>query len=247
MSQKTVLITGGMGGLGTALCQRLHQQGYKVGVTYVHDHGREQRWIAAQKEAGYADIECFCCDVTDWDECVKLGADVAERVGPVENLVNMAGITADAVFAKMTPEQWHKVIDTNLSGLFNVTKQFIGAMVEKKYGRIVNISSVNAAKGQFGQTNYAAAKAGIHSFTKSLAQEVVRKGVTVNTISPGYIATEMVMRIRDDVRDKIRETIPMQRFGEPSEIAHAVAFLLEENSSYITGAELHINGGLYMH
>ena len=247
MNQKTVLITGGMGGLGTALCQRLHQQGYKVGVTYVHDHGREKRWIQAQKDAGFDGIECFCCDVTSWDECVKLAADVKERVGQIENLVNMAGITADAVFTKMTREQWDAVINTNLSGIFNVTKQFVAGMVERKHGRIVNISSVNAAKGQFGQTNYSAAKAGIHSFTKSLAQELVRKGITVNTVSPGYIATEMVMRIRDDVRDKIRDGIPMQRFGEPNEIAHAVSFLLDGNSGYITGSELHINGGLYMH
>lgn len=147
----------------------------------------------------------------------------------------------------MTPQQWQEVIDTNLTSVFNVTKQFIGPMIENGYGRIVNISSVNAAKGQFGQTNYSAAKSGMHGFTKSLAQEVVRKGVTVNTVSPGYISTELVMKIREDVREKIRSSIPVQRFGEASEIARTVAFLIDENAGYITGAEFAVNGGLHMH
>ena len=247
MSDKTVLITGGMGGLGTVLSRYLCEKGYKVGTTYVHDSGREQRWREAQEADGYKGIEIFHCDVSVWDECEKLGDDVREKLGHVEGLVNMAGITQDSVFAKMKPEQWQAVINTNLNSVFNVTKQFISPMIEKGYGRIVNVSSVNAAKGQFGQTNYSAAKSGIHGFTKSLAQEVVRKGVTVNTVSPGYIATDMVMKIREDVREKIRESIPVQRFGEPTEIARAIEFLLNENAGYITGSELAINGGLYMH
>lgn len=247
MSEKTVLITGGMGGLGTVLTRYLVDKGYKVGTTYIHDSGREERWRKAQEDAGYKGIEIFSCDVSSWEACSELGDRVRGKLGHVEALVNMAGITKDSVFAKMTPEQWQEVINTNLNSVFNVTKQFIGPMVEKGYGRIVNVSSVNAAKGQFGQTNYSAAKSGIHGFTKSLAQEVVRKGVTVNTVSPGYIATDMVMKIREDVREKIRESIPVQRFGEPMEIARAIEFLLNENAGYITGAELAVNGGLYMH
>ena len=247
MSDKSVLITGGMGGLGTTLCQHLHKKGYKVATTYIHDHGREQRWKKEQEDDGYPGIEIFCCDVTNWEDCVKLGDAVKERFGHVESLVNMAGITRDAVFAKMTPEQWNDVITTNLTSAFNVTKQFIGGMVEKGYGRVVNVSSVNAQKGQFGQTNYSAAKSGMHGFTKSLAQEVVRKGITVNTVSPGYIATDMIMKIKEEVREKIRETIPVQRFGEAFEIARAIEFLIDENAGYITGTEFEVNGGLYMH
>ena len=247
MNNKTVLLTGGMGGIGTDMCRYLNKQGYKVATTYVHDSGREKRWREAQEKDGYAGIEIFRCDVTSWEACEKLAKDVADKLGHVECLVNMAGITRDAVFAKMTPEQWKEVIDTNLTSVFNVTKQFIGPMIEKGYGRVVNVSSVNAAKGQFGQTNYSAAKSGMHGFTKSLAQEVVRKGITVNTVSPGYIATELVMKIREDVREKIRESIPVQRFGESSEIARTVAFLLDENAGYITGAEFAVNGGLHMH
>ncbi len=247
MSNKTVLITGGMGGIGTDMCRYLHKQGYKVATTYVHDSGREKRWKDTQEQEGYPGIEVFHCDVVNWDACEKLGKAVAEKFGPVECLVNMAGITRDAVFTKMTPQQWQEVIDTNLTSVFNVTKQFIGPMIENGYGRIVNISSVNAAKGQFGQTNYSAAKSGMHGFTKSLAQEVVRKGVTVNTVSPGYISTELVMKIREDVREKIRSSIPVQRFGEASEIARTVAFLIDENAGYITGAEFAVNGGLHMH
>lgn len=245
MTKKTVLITGGMGGIGTDMCRYLADKGYTVGTTYVHDSGREERWRDAQKADGY-DFSIFECDVTDWKACEVLRERVAEQMGHIEGLVNMAGITQDALFVKMTPEQWDKVITTNLTSVFNVTKQFIEPMIEKGYGRIVNISSVNGAKGQRGQTNYSAAKAGMHGFTKSLAQEVVTKGVTVNTVSPGYIGTEMVMKIREDVREKIRETIPVKRFGDTMEIARAVEFLLDENAGYITGAEFAINGGLYM-
>lgn len=246
MSDKTVLITGGMGGLGTELCRFLHGQGYKVATTYIHDHGREERWKKERADEGCGGIEVFECDVKDWDACVAMAAKARDRLGHVENLVNMAGITRDATLAKMEPDAWNEVIATNLTSVFNVTKQFIGGMVDKGYGRVVNVSSVNAAKGQFGQTNYAAAKAGIHGFTKSLAQEVVRKGVTVNTVSPGYIATDMVLKIREDVRAKIEEGIPARRFGQPGEIARAIAFLLDENAGYVTGEELAVNGGLHM-
>lgn len=247
MTDKTVLITGGMGGIGTEMCRYLHGKGYKVATTYLHDSGREERWLAEQAKAGHDGIKAFSCDVTSWDDCVSLKAKVEKELGHVESLVNMAGITQDALFVKMTLEQWNAVINTNLNSVFNVTKQFIAPMIEKGYGRIVNISSVNGAKGQRGQTNYSAAKAGMHGFTKSLAQEVVTKGITVNTVSPGYIGTALVMKIREDVREKIRTSIPVQRFGEPTEIARAVAFLLDENAGYITGSELAVNGGLFMH
>lgn len=247
MTQRNVLITGGMGGIGTEMCRHLHTLGYKVATTYVHNSGREERWQEEQSKAGYPGMGTFYCDVSNYEECQKVSEKILADFGHVDCLVNMAGVTSDAIFVKMEPEAWTKVINTNLSSIFNVTKQFIAPMIEKGFGRIVNISSVNAAKGQFGQTNYSAAKAGMHGFTKSLAQEVVRKGITVNTVSPGYIGTQMVMNIREDVRENIRKSIPMQRFGEPVEIARAVAFLLDDNAGYITGSELAVNGGLYMH
>ena len=246
MNGRTVLITGGMGGIGTVMSQYLHDQGYKVGTTYVHNSGREERWLEQQKTAGYPDFEVFYCNVSDFADCERLKGEVAKRMGKIDCLVNMAGITRDNLMIKMPAEDWTEVINTNLSSVFNVTKQFVGDMIANKFGRIVNISSVNGAKGQRGQTNYSAAKAGMHGFTKSLAQEVVRKGITVNTIAPGYIATSLIMKIREDVREKIRESIPMQRFGEPDEVARTVAFLIDDKAGYITGAELHINGGLYM-
>ncbi len=247
MTQRTVLITGGMGGIGTPMCQHLHSQGFKVATTYVHDSGREERWLKQQREAGYDGLRAYFCDVSKYEDCQKLFERTTADYGTIDCLVNMAGVTSDAVFAKMEPEAWETVIRTNLISVFNVTRQYIGPMTENGFGRIVNISSVNAAKGQFGQTNYSAAKSGMHGFTKSLAQEVVRKGVTVNTVSPGYVGTDMVMRIREDVREKIRESIPMRRFAEPTEIARAVAFLLDDNAGYITGSEIAVNGGLHMH
>ena len=198
------------------------------------------------EEDGYTGIEMFECDVTEWDQCVRLKDEVKERMGFVEGLVNMAGVTRDALFTKMKPEEWHAVININLNSVFNVTKQFIDSMIEREYGRIVNISSVNGAKGQRGQCNYSAAKAGIHGFTKALAQEVITKGITVNTVSPGYTATALVMKIREDVRKKITDSIPVKRFAEPLEIARSVEFLLNENAGYICGEEIAVNGGLHM-
>ena len=246
MSQRTVLVTGGMGGLGTVLCQHLHSLGYQVATTYLHDSGREQRWKSEQERLGYSGMREYLCDVSDLESCRQLLARTSSDFGFVDCLVNMAGITRDGTFAKMEEEDWLKVIGTNLIGVFNVTRQYVGPMIDKGFGRIVNISSVNAAKGQFGQTNYSAAKSGMHGFTKSLALEVARKGVTVNTVAPGYVDTEMVLKIDEKIREKIRASIPVQRFGDPFEIARVVSFLLDDKAGYITGSELAVNGGLHM-
>ena len=246
-SGRVALITGGMGGIGTAICRAFHAAGCRVATTYIHDSGRETRWVEAQAAAGFAGISPFYCDIAQWEDCEKLRERVEAQMGRVDILVNNAGVTRDSVFLKMTPQQWGEVIGANLTGVFNVTRQFVGGMTERGWGRIVNISSINAQKGQFGQVNYSAAKAGMHGFTKALAQEVVRKGVTVNTVSPGYIGTDMVMSIREDVREKIRTQIPVQRFGEPEEIARLVVFLAGEESGFITGANYSANGGQHMY
>lgn len=247
MSERLALITGGMGGIGTAICRAFHKEGYRVATTYVHDSGRETRWLEAQKEAGFDGIKAYFCDITSHEDCARLKEQVTSELGTVSVLVNNAGITRDSVFVKMTPEMFTEVLDTNLKSLFSVTHQFLPGMIEQTYGRVVNVSSVNAQKGQFGQTNYSAAKAGIHGFTKALAQEVVRKGVTVNTISPGYVATPMVKKIKEEVLQKIVDSIPIRRLCEPEEVARAIAFLAHEDSAYITGSDLSINGGLHMH
>ena len=247
MTQRTALITGGMGGLGTVLCQHLHSLGYQVATTYIHDSGREKRWRSEQESLGYSGMREYLCDVSDLESCQRLFERTSADFGFVDCLVNMAGITRDGLFVKMEERDWLDVVSTNLIGVFNVTRQYVGPMAEKGFGRIVNISSVNAAKGQFGQTNYSAAKSGMHGFTKSLALEVARKGVTVNTVSPGYVETEMVLRIDEKIRERIRSSIPVQRFGDPLDIARAVSFLLDDKAGYITGSELAVNGGLHMH
>ena len=245
--QRVALVTGGMGGIGTAICRAFHAAGCRVATTYIHDSGRETRWLETQAKAGFGGMAAFYCDISQWADCEKLRGEVLGKMGRVDILVNNAGVTRDSVFMRMTPEQWNEVIGANLTGVFNVTRQFLDGMVERKWGRVVNISSINAQKGQFGQVNYSAAKAGMHGLTKALAQEVVRKGVTVNTVSPGYIGTDMVMKIKEEVREKIREQIPVQRFGTPEEIARLVAFLAAEESGFITGANFSANGGQHMY
>jgi len=192
-------------------------------------------------------IDVRFADVANFESCEKMASDLIERWGPVSLLVNAAGITRDTTLGKMDQHQWNDVLRTNLDSLFNITRQFIRPMVDQGYGRIINISSVNGQKGQFGQTNYSAAKAGVHGFTMSLAQEVAAKGITVNTISPGYVDTNMVMAIPEDIREQIIKQIPVGRAAEPSEIARVICFLGEEQSGYITGANIDINGGLWMH
>ena len=244
MSKRVAYVTGGMGGIGTSLCQRLHKEGCTVvaGCGPSRDHAK---WIAEQKAAGY---EFFASvgNVSDWESTVSALKRVKEDHGPVDILVNNAGITRDGMFRKMSKSDWDSVIDTNLNSLFNVTKQVIEDMVERGWGRIINISSINGQKGQFGQTNYSTAKAGIHGFTMALAQEVAAKGVTVNTVSPGYVGTDMVRAIRQDVLDKIVSGIPVKRLGLPEEIAAMVAWIASEEGGYATGADFSLNGGLHM-
>ncbi|MCH9705185.1 MAG: acetoacetyl-CoA reductase [Proteobacteria bacterium] len=244
MTKRIALVTGGTGGIGTAICQQLHDDGFTaVATTYMNEE-KSKRWLLAQEERKFY---TFPCDVTKWEDCLVLKEMVLKEFGQVDVLVNNAGITRDGMFKKMTPEMWRDVLATNLDSVFNVTRQFVDGMVERGFGRIINISSVNGQKGQFGQTNYSAAKAGMHGFTKALAQEVVKKGVTVNTISPGYIGTEMVRAIAEEVQEKIRAQIPMGRFGEPEEIAHMVSFLAGDKSAFTTGANFSVNGGQHMY
>ena len=241
---RVAYVTGGMGGIGTSICQRLHKEGCTVvaGCGPSRDFGK---WLGEQKAAGYA-FHASVGNVSDWDSTVDAFKKVVSDHGPVDILINNAGITRDGAFRKMTRDDWSAVIDTNLNSLFNVTKQVIDGMVERGWGRIVNISSVNGQKGQFGQTNYSTAKAGIHGFTMALAQEVAAKGVTVNTVSPGYVGTDMVRAIRQDVLDKIVAGIPVKRLGQPEEIAAMVSWIASEEGGYATGADFSLNGGLHM-
>ena len=244
MGQKVAYVTGGMGGIGTAICQRLFKDGFKViaGCGPTRDHAK---WVAEQKALGYT-FYASVGNVSTWDSTVEAFDKAKAQHGSIDVLVNNAGITRDRMFLKMTREDWDAVIETNLNSLFNVTKQVVGDMVEKGWGRIINISSVNGEKGQAGQTNYSAAKAGMHGFTMALAQELAAKGVTVNTVSPGYIGTDMVKAIRPEVLEKIIDTVPLKRLGEPREIASIVAWLASEDGSYSTGADFSVNGGLHM-
>jgi len=248
MKKKVALVTGGVGGIGTAICKRLAHDGYFAVANFAIP-GTEAKWnqaMASAKLNGDSTALAFG-DVTDFDAMGEMIRKIEAEHGPVEVLVNCAGITRDSTFRKMTPDQWRAVLSTNLDSVFNVTRHVIDGMLERGWGRVINISSVNAIRGQFGQTNYASAKAGILGFTKSLAQEVVKKGVTVNAISPGYVQTEMVMAIREDVRQKIVSEIPAGRLAMPEEVADAVAFLASENAAYITGTNLSVNGGLHMY
>jgi acetoacetyl-CoA reductase len=244
MTQKVAYVTGGMGGIGTAICRRLHKDNFKViaGCGPSRDHAK---WLAEQKAEGYS-FFASVGNVADWESTVQAFTAAKSEHGPIDVLVNNAGITRDRMFLKMTPEDWHAVIDTNLNSMFNVTKQVVPDMVERGWGRIIQISSVNGEKGQAGQTNYSAAKAGMHGFTMALAQELAAKGVTVNTVSPGYIGTDMVQAIRPDVLEKIVATIPVKRLGRPEEIGAIVSWLAGEDSGFTTGADFSCNGGLHM-
>ena len=246
MTEKRIaLVTGGMGGIGTAISRRLHRDGFIVVVGCSAQSTRKDAWLEQQRRDGF-EFHCVTGDITQWDDTVRAFAQVREEVGPIDVLVNNAGITRDTTFKRMTPDDWNAVIATNLNGLFNTTKQVLDSMVERGWGRIINISSVNGQRGQFGQTNYSAAKAGIHGFTMALAREVASKGVTVNTISPGYILTDMTAVIREDVMEKIVAGIPAGRLGQPDEIASMVAWLAGTEAGYATGADFSVNGGLNM-
>lgn len=242
--QKVALVTGGTGGIGTAICRRLGQLGLRVVTNY-----RNEEKARVLKEALAAEgisVELIRADVTDLGECESMIRTIETDFGRLDVIVNNAGITRDTTLRKMDKNQWDAVLATNLDSVFNVTRPAIEGMIGRGYGRIVNISSVNGQKGQIGQTNYSAAKAGMHGFTKALAQEVARKGITVNTISPGYIATEMVMAVPEEIREKIIAQIPVGRLGRPEEIAAAVGYLVSDEAAFVTGADLSINGGQHM-
>lgn len=244
MSAKVAYVTGGMGGIGTAICQRLSKEGMTV-IAGCGPSRDFKQWLDEQSALGYK-FYASVGNVSDWTSTEEAFKKVVAEHGPVDVLVNNAGITRDGVFRKMTADDWRAVMDTNLNSLFNVTKQVIDGMVDRGFGRIINISSVNGQKGQFGQANYATAKAGIHGFTMSVALEVASKGVTVNTVSPGYIGTDMVRAIRPDVLEKIVSTIPVKRLGRPEEIASIVAWIASEDAGFSTGADFSLNGGLHM-
>jgi acetoacetyl-CoA reductase len=242
---RIVFVSGGMGGIGTAICRRFAQSGHTVVAGCLPGYERKKEWLEVMRGAGFK-VHAAEGDVAEFDSCAEMFYNVRSIVGPVEVLVNNAGITRDAVFKRMTEQDWMAVINTNLNSVFNVTRQVIDSMSERGWGRIINISSVNALKGQFGQTNYSAAKAGMAGFAKALAQEVVKKGVTVNTVSPGYVETDMVKAIKKEIRDQIVAAIPMGRLARPEEIAAVVAFLSSDEAGYITGANISVNGGMHM-
>jgi acetoacetyl-CoA reductase len=246
MTGRAALVTGGTGAIGREMCRTLHAAGYRVAANcYPADEENARAWIADCEQEGMPiHLEVF--DVADYESASEGVRRVEESVGPIDVLVNAAGITRDATLVKMEPDKWSSVLRTNLDSAYNVTRPVVAGMVARGFGRIVNISSVNGQQGQFGQANYSAAKAGLHGFTMAVAREVARKGVTVNTVSPGYIQSPMIMRVPEKVRDSIRDQIPVGRFGDPSEIARAVMFLVADEAGYITGADLSVNGGYHM-
>lgn len=251
-NNKIALVTGGTGGIGTAICENLYKDGFTVVANYrdftkaMKWREEAKKWREDQLKMGI-DVKVVEGNISDYKSSQRMMKEINDKVGPVDVLVNNAGITRDAPLHKMTPEQWYEVIETNLNSVFICSRLVIEGMIAKGWGRIINISSVNGQKGQFGQTNYSTAKSGMYGFSKSLALEVAKKGITVNTISPGYIATSMVMAIREDIREKIVAQIPVGRLGKPEEIAKLASYLSSDDAQYITGANLAINGGLHMY
>lgn len=241
---RVALVTGGMGGLGESICIKLAALGYKVVTTHSPGNTTAAEWLQTMNNMGYG-FKAYPCDVADFDSCKACVETITHDIGPVDVLVNNAGITRDKFFPKMEKGQWDAVIATNLTSLFNVTHSISPKMAERGFGRIINISSVNGVKGQAGQTNYSAAKAGVIGFTKALAAELATKGVTCNAIAPGYIGTDMVMAIKEEVRNAIIDTVPVKRLGKPEEIGAAVVYLASDLAGYVTGATLNVNGGLY--
>jgi acetoacetyl-CoA reductase len=243
--RRVALVTGGMGGIGTSICRRLSAAGHVVIAGCGPGSPRRERWLQEMRAEGH-EVYSAAGNVGDWDSTREAIERARREAGEIDVLVNNAGITRDCTFRKMTNEQWHQVIETNLNSLFHVTKQVIDGMLDRGWGRIINISSVNGQRGQFGQTNYSTAKAGIHGFTMALAQEVAGRGITVNTVSPGYIGTEMVRAVKPEILAGIVSSIPVKRLGEPEEIASIVAWLASDESAFATGADFSLNGGLHM-
>jgi len=245
--QRIAVVTGGMGGLGETISIKMAGAGYRVVVTYSPSNTKYKSWLEEMKGKGHS-FAAFPVDVVDYDDCARKIASIQAEVGPVDILVNNAGITRDMTFKKMSKADWDAVMRTNLDSCFSMTKQVMDGMVDRGWGRVINVSSVNGQKGAFGQTNYSAAKAGIHGFTKALALEVARKGVTVNTISPGYIGTKMVTAIPKEILDsKILPQIPIGRLGKPDEVAGLIIYLCSEEAAFVTGANISINGGQHMY
>lgn len=246
MSKDVALITGGTGAIGTAMCRQFKSDGFIV-VANCHPSDVERSTeVLKTLAAEGVDVELLAFDVTDPDACNAAIDDVEARIGQIAVVVNAAGITRDAKLANLEPEQWNAVLRTNLDGVYNVSRPAIAPMSIRKYGRIINISSVNGQRGQIGQTNYSAAKAGMTGFTKALAREVARDGITVNSVSPGYVQSPMIQAVPEAVREKIVKQIPVGRFAEPEEIARAVSFLADNGSGYITGIDLSVNGGYHI-
>ena len=244
---RTALVTGGMGGLGETISIKLADAGYQVLVTYSPSNTKYRSWLEEMKGRGHT-FPAYPVDVVNYDDCAAKCAQMQREHGPIDILVNNAGITRDMTFKKMTKADWDAVMRTNLDSCFNLTKQVMDGMLERTWGRVINVSSVNGQKGAFGQTNYSAAKAGIHGFTKALALECARKGVTVNTISPGYIGTKMVTAIPKEILDsKILPQIPIGRLGKPEEVAGLIIYLCSEEAAFVTGANISINGGQHMY
>jgi acetoacetyl-CoA reductase len=236
-----------MGGLGTAICRRLHDEGFRVATTFSPSNPTPEAWLSAQRDEGYR-FKAYKVDVTDYGDCEWMMQKLLAEMGRLDVLVNNAGITRDRSLRKMDVADWQAVLRADLDSVFNLSKQAIEPMMARRWGRIVNISSVNGQQGAFGQVNYAAAKAGMHGFTKALALEMARHGITVNTVSPGYLRTKMVEAMPQDVlSDRILPLIPMGRLGEPDEVAGLVAYLVSEDAAFVTGANLAINGGQHMY
>lgn len=250
-NNKVALVTGGTGGMGTAICERLYKDGYTVVANYrdftsaMKWREDAKKWRDDQLKMGF-EMKVVEGDISNYASAEKMIKEITEEIGPIDVLINNAGITRDTALHKMSSEQWYEVINTNLNSVFICTRLVIEGMIERGWGRVISISSVNGKKGQFGQTNYAATKAGMYGFSKSLALEVAKKGITVNTVSPGYVGTDMVMAIKEEIRNKIIEQIPSGRLGTPEEIAGAVAYLASDEGRYITGSDISINGGLHM-
>jgi acetoacetyl-CoA reductase len=245
--KRLAVVTGGMGGLGESISTKMADAGYRVAVTYSPSNTKWKSWLEEMKGRGY-DFAAYPVDVVDFDDCAAKSEKIVKDCGTIDILVNNAGITRDMTFKKMTKADWDAVMRTNLDSCFNMTKQVMDGMLERGWGRVINVSSVNGQKGAFGQTNYSAAKAGIHGFTKALALEVARKGVTINTISPGYIGTKMVTAIPKEILDsKILPQIPVGRLGKPDEVAGLIIYLCSEEAAFVTGANISINGGQHMY